>query len=100
MIKKFLTVGLQYMCYNWIFNYFRGFEKLELLDIKPITLISGKNNAGVYEDAAEDIICPMISFDIFISTGGTKLSSLSYFNEAGMPENVTEICRGFLTSIW
>lgn len=28
------------------FNYFRGFEKLELLDIKPITLISGKNNAG------------------------------------------------------
>ena len=28
------------------FDYFRGFEKLELLDIKPITLISGKNNAG------------------------------------------------------
>ena len=28
------------------FDYFRGFEKLELLDVKPITLISGKNNAG------------------------------------------------------
>lgn len=28
------------------FEYFRGFEKLELFDVKPITLISGKNNAG------------------------------------------------------
>lgn len=28
------------------FEYFRGFEKLELVDIKPITLISGKNNVG------------------------------------------------------
>lgn len=28
------------------FEHFRGFEKLELLDVKPITLISGKNNAG------------------------------------------------------
>lgn len=25
---------------------FRGFEKIELFDLKPITLISGKNNAG------------------------------------------------------
>lgn len=28
------------------FAHFRGFEKLELTDMKPITLISGKNNAG------------------------------------------------------
>lgn len=28
------------------FENFRGFEKLELSDFKPITLISGKNNAG------------------------------------------------------
>lgn len=28
------------------FDHFRGFETLELLDMKPITLISGKNNAG------------------------------------------------------
>ena len=29
-----------------IFENFRGFKKLELSDLKPITLISGKNNAG------------------------------------------------------
>lgn len=28
------------------FERFRGFENLDLLDLKPITLISGKNNAG------------------------------------------------------
>lgn len=28
------------------FENFRGFERMELSDIKPITLISGKNNAG------------------------------------------------------
>lgn len=28
------------------FENFRGFKKLELVDLKPITLISGKNNAG------------------------------------------------------
>ncbi len=28
------------------FEHFRGFDKLELRDMKPITLISGKNNAG------------------------------------------------------
>lgn len=28
------------------FEHFRGLKKLELLDLKPITLISGKNNAG------------------------------------------------------
>lgn len=29
-----------------MFENFRGLKKLELMDIKPITLISGKNNAG------------------------------------------------------
>ncbi len=29
-----------------IFENFRGFKRLELSDLKPITLISGKNNAG------------------------------------------------------
>lgn len=29
-----------------VFENFRGFKKLELLDLKPITLISGKNNTG------------------------------------------------------
>ncbi|MCI8584923.1 MAG: AAA family ATPase [Lachnospiraceae bacterium] len=28
------------------FEHFLGFDKLELQDMKPITLISGKNNAG------------------------------------------------------
>lgn len=29
-----------------VFENFRGFKKLELFDLKPITLISGKNNVG------------------------------------------------------
>lgn len=31
---------------NIRFEHFRGFKSLELRDIKPLTLISGKNNAG------------------------------------------------------
>ena len=28
-----------------VFENFRGFKRLELTDLKPVTLISGKNNA-------------------------------------------------------
>ena len=28
------------------FENFRGFQNLELTDLKPVTLISGRNNAG------------------------------------------------------